>query len=104
MTKIDKNQILNKWQIKNINKLDVLHYYDEPVDCIYKIPVMLPHPSIVGQAVISRPICASNCAMFDLKKNGLFTQLEFKCTKTIIDVYIHEALEAPKNNPSFLIS
>ena len=104
MTKIDKKEPLNKWTIKNINKFDVLHYYDSAVDCIYRMPVLLPHPSISGQGVITRPICGSNCPMFDLKKNGLFTQLEFRCTKTTIDVYMHEALEEPKNNPSFLIS
>jgi hypothetical protein len=104
MTKIDKKETLNKWTIKNINKLDVLHYFDAPVDCIYRIPVMLPHPSISGQAVITRPICASNCPMFDLKKNGLFNQLEFKCTKTTIDVYMDSVLTDPKNSPSFLIS
>jgi hypothetical protein len=104
MTKIEKKETLNKWQIKNINKLHVLHHFDNPVQCIYRMPTMLPHPSISGQVIISNPFCASNCPMFDLKQNGLFNQLEFKCTKSIIDVYMDEALEDPKNKPSFLIS
>jgi hypothetical protein len=104
MTKIEKKETLNKWQIKNINNLHVLHHYDTPVHCIYRMPVMLPHPTISGQGIINSPICASNCPMFDLKKNGLFNQLEFKCTKTTIDVYMDQALTDPKNKPSFLIS
>ena len=102
MAKIEKITAPNKWQIKNINNLHVLHHFDSPVQCIHRMPVMLPHPTISGQAIINSPVCASNCPMFDLKENGLFSQLEFKCANNHkIDVYIHHDLPDQKTSTLF---
>lgn len=102
MAKIEKISSPNKWQIKNINNLHVLHHFENPVQCVHRMPVMLPHPSISGQAVINSPVCASNCPMFDLKENGLFNQLEFKCANGHkIDVYMHHDLPDQKTTTLF---
>jgi hypothetical protein len=76
----------NKWNIRNSNEVNILYCKDSPVQCIYKMPVMLPHPVIQGQVIIQNPVCSDNCPMFKLSA-GLFGTLKFECTKTEIEVY-----------------
>ena len=82
----ETKQINPKFNIRKAGTTNILYCNDNPVECIYKIPVMLPHPQISGQAVIKAPICSDNCPMFELLP-GLFGKLKFHCTKHEIDVY-----------------
>jgi hypothetical protein len=88
----DNKTTQSKFNIQKINGVDTLHINNDPVDCIYKTPVMLPHPQIQGQAMIIKPICSSNCPMFNLTP-GLFGKLTFECTKTTIEIYTLTPLE-----------
>jgi hypothetical protein len=81
----------NKWKIKNANNVNILYCHDTPAQCIYKMPVMLPHPQIQGQVIIQNPVCSDNCPMFNLTP-GLFGKLKFECTKTEIEVYLETNL------------
>lgn len=94
-TKIKNIQAPNKWQIKKVNNLHVLHYFDMPVQCTYRMPVMLPHPSISGQAVINQAVCCETCPFFNLKQDGLFSKLRFECANGYeIDVYHYMPMES----------
>jgi len=89
--KKDTKEAASEWQIKNIGESKALHKKDAVVQCIYKMPTMLPHPTISGQAIIQNPICCDNCPMFELKE-GLFSELTLHCTGRKLDVYIFTEL------------
>jgi hypothetical protein len=81
----------NKWNIRKNNEVNILYCNDTPTQCIYKMPVMLPHPNIQGQVIIQNPVCSDNCPMFNFTP-GLFGKLKFECTKTEIEVYTFASL------------
>jgi len=89
--KKDTKEAASEWQIKNIGDTKALHKKEAVVQCIYKMPTMLPHPTISGQAIIQNPICCNNCPMFELKE-GLFAELTLHCTGRKLDVYIFTEL------------
>jgi hypothetical protein len=82
-----KTDYSNKFRIKKINDINILHIKDIPVECIYKSPVMLPHQNIQGQLIIKQTLCSDLCPMFIYLKDGLFNNVNFKCTNHTIDVY-----------------
>lgn len=77
----------SKFQIKKINDVNILHTSNHPVECIYKNPVMLPHPNIQGHMIIKQTLCSDLCPMFEYHKDGIFNSLTLHCTKHKIDVY-----------------
>lgn len=83
---MSKKEEKSKFNIRLSNKTNVLYIDDQPVQCIYKVQTVLPHPQIQGQAVIVNPVCSDQCPMFNLTP-GLFGKLKFECTKHEIDVY-----------------
>ena len=89
----ETKQMSDKFNIRQQGNNNILFCNDMPVECIYRVPVMLPHPQISGQAIIKAPVCSDNCPMFELTP-GLFGKLKFHCTKHEIDVYQHTSLSA----------
>lgn len=85
-TKMSKKEEKSKFNIRTINNANVLFKDEQPIQCIYKVPTVLPHPQITGQAVINNPVCSDQCPMFNLTP-GLFGKLKFECTKYEIDIY-----------------
>lgn len=69
------------------NKFYVLHFDENPVQCIYRSPVALPG-SIPGTVNINVPVCGSNCPFFNLNKEE--GKLYFGCTKSEISVVFEE--------------
>lgn len=55
-----------------IQKLDITEHdgvlaltvYGKPAICPFRNPVILPHPQLQGQAVVSQPVCNENCQFF----------------------------------------
>lgn len=84
--KKDTKEAASDWQIKNIGNSLALHKKDAVVQCIYKSPVVLPHPTISGQAIIQNPICNDNCPMFEYS-GGLFGSVTLHCTGRKLEVY-----------------
>ena len=84
--KKDIKQDNSEWQIKKIGESFALHKKDAVVQCIYKSPVVLPHPTISGQAIIQNPICCDNCPMFEYS-GALFGSLTLHCTGRKLEVY-----------------
>lgn len=85
-----------KWNIKKFR--DILTLHDEkmqPIECIYKNPVLLPHPQITGQMVIKSTLCNTNCPMFDLSNDLVFGKLTLHCTGRCIDVYRDDLQQTP---------
>ena len=81
----------NPWRIEktknqNSTEINLLTFDQVPVPCIYKNPVMLPHPRIQGQVIIENPLCGSHCPMFQLFGD----KLTFGCTKVNISVINEE--------------
>jgi len=77
----------DKWLIKKVNGADTLT--DEtgtPVECIYRAPVVLPHPQIAGQAIIKVSLCCEKCPNFDLQAVS-HGSLTLHCTGIKISVY-----------------
>lgn len=68
-------------------KINVLHFDENPVQCIYRSPVALPG-SIPGTVNINVPVCGSNCPFFNLNKSA--GKLYFGCTKSEISVLFEE--------------
>lgn len=68
-------------------KINVLHFDENPVQCIYRSPVALPG-SIPGTVNINVPVCGSNCPFFNLNKPE--GKLSFGCTKSEISVLFEE--------------
>ena len=83
---MNNNNVKSKFNIRSLQNANTLFCDDKPVECIYKVPTLLPHPQIQGQAVIVTPYCSDRCPMFNLTP-GLFGKLRFECTKTEIDIY-----------------
>ena len=88
---MNNNNVKSKFNIRTVNKANVLFCEDQPVPCIYKSPTVLPHPQIAGQAIINNPACTDQCPMFNLTP-GLFGKLRFECTKYEIEVYTFTSL------------
>ena len=80
------NNVKSKFNIRSIQNANTLFCDDKPVECIYKMPTVLPHPQIQSTAVITMPYCSDQCPMFNLTP-GLFGKLRFECTKYEIEVY-----------------
>ncbi len=77
----------DKWLIKKVNGADTLtDQTGTPVECIYKAPVMLPHPTIAGQVIIKVALCCEKCPNFDLHAVSHGT-LTLHCTGRKIEVY-----------------
>jgi hypothetical protein len=84
---MEKNKTPDKWLIKKVNGADTLtDQTGTPIECIYKAPVMLPHPTIAGQVVIKVALCCEKCPNFDLQavSHGILT---LHCTGRKIEVY-----------------
>lgn len=90
--KKDTKQAVSEWQIKKIGTSKALHKKDAIVQCIYKSPVVLPHPTITGQAIVQNPICCDNCPMFEYNGN-LFGSVKLHCTGRELEVYNLIAME-----------
>ena len=88
----ENKQISDKFNTRKQGNVNILFCDDNPVECIYKQAVVLPHPQISGQAIIKQPVCSDNCPMFDLTP-GLFGKLKFHCTGREIDVYQQTSFE-----------
>ncbi len=88
-----KETTQSKFNIRKINNTNVLHVNEHPFECIYKGPVVLPHPQINGQMIIKGAPCSDNCPFFRLQNDGLFNKLIFDCNKTEIDVYMYQNLQ-----------
>lgn len=89
-----KKQMKPNFTIKNLQadrtrdiQIQVLHFDENPVNCIYRSPVALPG-SIPGTVNINVPVCGSNCPFFNLNKDE--GKLYFGCTKTEISVLFEE--------------
>ena len=89
---MENKNVKSKFNIRVINNENTLFCDNDPVYCIYKLPTVLPHPQIQGQAVIIAPYCSDKCPMFNLTP-GLFGKLRFECTKHEIDIYTLTALK-----------
>lgn len=77
----------DKWLIKKSHAQETLHKAGgDPVECIYKGPIMLPHPQISGQVVIKVTPCGTACPMFELKGEA-FGKLKLHCTGRELDIY-----------------
>ena len=94
-----KTDYSNKFVIKKINNVSILHKNDAPIECIYKNPVVLPHPNLSGQAVIKQALCGDLCPMFNIVGEGLFKSVKFECTKYEIEVYEETEMQMIKPNP-----
>jgi hypothetical protein len=57
-----KNYILKDYQ----NTPTLHNDKGDPIECIYKVPVLLPHPNIAGQVVIKASLCSNNCPAFQI--------------------------------------
>ena len=57
-----KNYILKDYQ----NTSTLHNDQGDPIECIYKVPVLLPHPNIAGQVVIKASLCSNNCPAFQI--------------------------------------
>lgn len=78
------------WLIKKTGNAETLHMPDgTPVECVYKSPVMLPHPQFAGQVVVKVTLCNTNCPMFELTGEA-FGKLKLHCTGRQLDVYMDE--------------
>jgi hypothetical protein len=44
----------------------ILHKDGNIQPCAFRMPTMLPHPTIQGQAIIQQPACGTGCQMFTL--------------------------------------
>lgn len=88
-----KTETASKWHIKKINGADTLtHESGDPVECIYKTPVMLPHPQIAGQVVIKVTLCSEKCPNFQLD-DTLLDNLTLCCTGIKISAHNKEKQE-----------
>lgn len=55
----------------NNQNFEVLYKNGKLCQCPFRIPAVLPHPTLQGQAIINNPICSSQCQFFDLQGNQL---------------------------------
>ena len=80
-----------EWLIKSGQSgVNVLTHPDgNPIECIYKAPVVLPHPNLHGQMVVKVTLCDSRCPMFDLTGKA-FGKLTLHCTKRELHVYLDD--------------
>jgi len=83
---MNNNNVKSKFNIRSLQNANTLFCDDKPVECIYKVPTLLPHPQIQGTGVVLVPYCSDQCPMFNLTP-GLFGKLRFECTKYEIEVY-----------------
>jgi len=83
---MNNNNVKSKFNIRKHYNANTLFCDDKPVECIYKVPTLLPHPQIQGTGVVLVPYCSDKCPMFNLT-SGLFGKLKFECTKYEIDIY-----------------
>ena len=49
--------------------------------CVYRNPVILPHPTIQGQMVIQNPLCTDLCQFFEITSEEV---INLNCSKTTI--------------------
>ena len=86
---------MKTYKLKEIQNQQVLIHSDgNPVECIYKNPVVLPHPNIQGQMILKQTICGDRCPCFtiypkDHSQNftdGKQEVIELSCTQTTIIV------------------
>lgn len=58
---------MKNYQLQDYQNTQTLHNEKgDPIECIYKVPVLLPHPNIAGQVVIKASLCSNNCPAFDI--------------------------------------
>jgi hypothetical protein len=94
MTKIINNQTQSKWNIRKDGSTNVLFIEDAPAPCPFRMPTIMPHPNIAGQAIPINPICCDRCPFFIYTENGLFNKLKFACANGHeIDVYKFDKLQ-----------
>ena len=79
--------IQKRYSVKKIGAFNVLHINDQAASCAYRMPAMLPHPTIQGQIQIHTPVCGDNCQFFNLKEHIKLTEandheLVTECNKT----------------------
>lgn len=99
-------KIQNKFTIKKVGNIQALHINGQLANCAYRMPVMLPHPTLQGQIQIHSPICGDCCQFFNIRKTSDYTGitnpikvLTTECNKTTFNVYFDESEpEAPKSN------
>lgn len=63
------------------------HENGQPVECMYKNPVMLPHPTLHGQVVVKITTCSNSCPAFHTTKRQ---QVFLACCQTVIDIQQEE--------------
>jgi hypothetical protein len=58
---------MKTYKLTGAPKAEVLTQLDgQPVECIYKNPVMLPHPTLHGQIIVKVTPCSNACPAFDI--------------------------------------
>ena len=64
-----KQANLQNFAIQEQNEHLVLSNNGQIQSCAYVPPVLLPHPSLQGQAIIHTKACGTNCQLFEVSDN-----------------------------------
>lgn len=64
----------------------------QPVECIYKNPVMLPHPTLHGQIIVKVTPCSNACPAFDIipkdhlenATGGQYIEVSLHCCSKVV--------------------
>lgn len=70
----------------------------QPVECIYKNPVMLPHPTLHGQIIVKVTPCSNACpAFFIIPKDdpenftgGKYVEVSLRCCVSVVAINDNE--------------
>jgi hypothetical protein len=62
-----------------------------PIECIYKNPVILPHPNLHGQMIIKATLCNNRCPAFEFLDrhpllNGNSKAVHLHCCKLTVQI------------------
>lgn len=57
---------IQNFTVEEVNGELILHKDGNIQPCAFRMPTMLPHPTIQGQAIIQQPACGTNCQLFTL--------------------------------------
>lgn len=80
---------MKNYTLKEYQGQTTLHQLDgTPVECIFKNPVVLPHPQIAGQMVIKATPCCNLCPAFVIINGDDtdLTELHLGCIKQYISI------------------
>ena len=94
---------MKKYILKDYQGTLTLHNdQKDPIECIYKVPVLLPHPNIAGQVVIKASLCSNNCPAFQIIDEVI--PVEKVVLLSCIGIYCKiKADEEPVQPKSFLL-